>query len=266
MIRRFRGFLRPILGRDRAGWRVVRSTRLRRWLFRDSIDNLIYSLLISRDRVFFIQIGSNDGCRGDPLWTFRRYPNWHGILVEPVEYVFRRLVTNYAPWADRVAFENAAISNGDTSRPFYRFAESPDLPVGYDQLGSFDRQLLEACAQSAGRAHHIIGSPVDCLTFAELCAKHQVNALDLLHIDAERSDAEILGQVDFHRHRPAVLIYEHVYLAEHEQKTLKHRLDDAGYQLRPIGDDTVGVSRDGLATLPALRRVWLSMMSAAAHG
>src|SRR5262245_16387369 len=93
--------LKRIAGRDQPVWRALPFPKLRHALFRDDLDTVIHGLIASQSRVRFIQIGSNDGIFCDPLWTFRRYPNWFGILVEPVEPLFRMLAANYAPWARR---------------------------------------------------------------------------------------------------------------------------------------------------------------------
>ena len=44
---------------------------------------------------FFIQVGANDGITGDDLRKYILKYQWHGILVEPVPYVFDRLIKNY---------------------------------------------------------------------------------------------------------------------------------------------------------------------------
>ena len=40
----------------------------------------------------FIQVGANDGVYGDPLRSYVRRFGWKGILVEPQQDVFERLV------------------------------------------------------------------------------------------------------------------------------------------------------------------------------
>jgi FkbM family methyltransferase len=259
---KLRSLLRPVLGRERAVWRALRSPRLRHLLFRADIDCVIYSLIVSLPRVFFIQIGSHDGRSGDPLWTFRRYGNWRGILVEPVDYVFQRLVQNYSPWRDRFVFENVAIATASNARPFHYFAESADLAAGYDQLGTFDRELLQRHAgHFPGAEARMVNASVNCLTFHDLCAKHDVRALDLLHIDAEGSDSKILEQVDFKQYRPSVLLFEHIHLSEGDRQKTDARLHSAGYVAARISNDTLAVRREALAALPALRSAWQQVAS-----
>ena len=58
-----------------------------------------------------VQIGSNDGKTGDPLYPLlNSHPEWKALFVEPVPYLFKRLKNSY-PDTTRFTFENAAISN-----------------------------------------------------------------------------------------------------------------------------------------------------------
>ena len=45
---------------------------------------------------FFIQVGSSDGITNDPIHDYIVKYKWKGILVEPVEYLFNRLLRTYA--------------------------------------------------------------------------------------------------------------------------------------------------------------------------
>ncbi len=254
---KLRSLLRPVLGRERAVWRLLPWPGLRLRFFHDGIDCVIFSLLVSQRRVFFIQIGSHDGRAGDPLWTFRRYRNWRGILVEPVDYLFHRLVQNYSPWRQRFTFENAAIAGEGGARTFHYLAQNDELAEGYDQLGSFDRELLLRHTQYfPGAETRVVSGWVNCLTWRELCEKHHAKEIDLLHIDAEGSDREILEQVDLTRYQPRVLLYEHIHMAAAEQRETAERLDRAGYEFVRIGIDTLAVRSSALTTMPALARAW----------
>jgi hypothetical protein len=83
-----------------------------------------------------------------------------------------------------------------------------------------------------------------------------VDAPDLLHIDAEGSDAAILGQVDLESDPPAVLLYEHINLASDVRAALRARLEDAGYETLETGADTLAVYGRALITLPVLNAAW----------
>jgi hypothetical protein len=49
----------------------------------------------SKSKVFFVEIGSNDGKMFDPVYDFVMAGTWSGIMVEPVECYFKQLQENY---------------------------------------------------------------------------------------------------------------------------------------------------------------------------
>lgn len=251
-----RRVLRPALGRESRGWLLLRSPRLRLRCFGDRVDCVLYGLLLSRPRVRFVQVGSNDGVTNDPLWTFRRYRKWGGILVEPVEYVFQRLSRNYAPWSDRFILEQAAVAGRAGVRTFHHLRQSRRAAAGYDQVGSLDPGLLRENSRAFGPATEETSSQVYCFTFRELCEKHDLSAPDLVHVDAEGLDAEIVRQVGLEGDGPAVLLYEHVHLPVSEREALRRRLRDAGYESVEVGGDTLAASGRALESLPPLRSAW----------
>lgn len=252
-----RRLARPIVGRSSGVWRVVRSPRLRLLAFGDTIDCVIYGLLTARSRVRFVQIGSHDGRRNDPLWSFRHYPGWNGVLVEPVEAAFARLRSNYGRWPDRFTLEQAAIAPEGGVGEIYHIDADGTLPPDFEQLASLRRDLAERHAALVSDLDtRIEARRVRCLTFEELCTRHGITDLDLLHIDAEGLDARILRQVDLARLRPAVVLYEHVHLTEPECAATLTMLRDAAYDALAGKHDTLAVSREALTTLPALARAW----------
>lgn len=252
----FRRILRPLVGRETRTWLVLRSPRLRLRCFADLVDCVIYSLLLSDRDVRFVQIGSNDGVTNDPLWTFRRYPNWSGVLVEPVPHVFERLARNYAPWRHRFALERAAVADSGGVRMFHYLPETTDAPSGYHQGGSLDPACVRAHARALGLTVEIASEAVRCFTYPELCDRHGLDAPDLVHVDAEGMDAEIVRRIDLARTPPAVLLYEHVHLAREARGALRERLDRAGYAAIEVGDDTLAVRRAALDDRPPLRTAW----------
>ncbi|HET6992529.1 MAG TPA: hypothetical protein VFJ43_14445, partial [Bacteroidia bacterium] len=56
----------------------------------------------------FVQIGSNDGKKNDPLHSYIRKNGWKGILVEPDPANFKKLVSYYSQ-VNGLIFENLGI-------------------------------------------------------------------------------------------------------------------------------------------------------------
>ncbi len=90
----------------------------------DVYFTLIDALSNSRDYLFFIQVGSNDSrtgdpaTYGDPLQSFLKNEHWHGIMIEPVGYVFDRLLAKYSG-VERLILENIAIAETNGTKDFY---------------------------------------------------------------------------------------------------------------------------------------------------
>ncbi|MBT8114607.1 MAG: hypothetical protein KJP04_04470, partial [Arenicella sp.] len=74
------------------------------------VQQHILKILSGKTSVFFVQVGSNDGIHGDPLHDIiATNKNWIGIFIEPVGFLFERLVRNYGI-SKRFIFENKAIA------------------------------------------------------------------------------------------------------------------------------------------------------------
>ena len=181
-----------------------------------------------------VQVGANDGDKYDPLRDHIASSGWRGVLVEPVPYVFERLAARYAGHP-RIATEPVAISAVPGRLPFYCLREPEPgevegLPRFYDALGSFRRDVL------LSHADHIpdIGDrirkiEVEAVTFDELCRRHGLDQVDLLHIDTEGYDLQILETVDLERYQPRLLIFEVAHLDDAERQRAADLLAAAGY-------------------------------------
>lgn len=257
-----RGVLRSIAGRDRPVWRLLRSPALRFRVFHDPLDCLIYALLVSLPRVRFLQIGANDGRTGDRLWSFRRYPSWSGVLVEPQEAAFHRLAMNYRRWPGRFDLVNVAVAATPGVRPFYHLAEGEEIPGHFDQLGSLDEALVDRHRRrlSLPDALPIEVTEIRCVTLADLLDHSGV--VNVVAIDAEGSDAAIVAQLDLAADRPEVLAYEHIHLTGENRAATTGGLEASGYATLSAGPDTVAVAREGLQRLPRLAEAWAVILAA----
>jgi hypothetical protein len=61
----------------------------------DGVNRVFENLSKHYSEIIFLQIGSNDGVSGDPLNFFINNYNWHGVLVEPIPFLFDQLQRNY---------------------------------------------------------------------------------------------------------------------------------------------------------------------------
>lgn len=190
---------------------------------------------------FFVEIGSSDGERDDHLRAMILSRRWRGIMVEPVPYVFERLRDNYGGLG-RVALENVAIAERDGRRPFYFLAQAEEgepVPPWYDEIGSFSRDVvLSHRRRIPDIERRIVRAEVPCVTFETLCRKHDVEHVDLLLLDTEGYDYEILKGIDFVRHRPRLVAYEHYHLSPRQRSECRTYLEGLGYETMEEGFDT----------------------------
>ena len=63
----------------------------------------VLSDLSQQPEVRFVQIGSNDGKTGDPIYELvSKNQHWKGVLVEPVDFLHRKLKANYSNRRDPI--------------------------------------------------------------------------------------------------------------------------------------------------------------------
>jgi len=186
-----------------------------------------------------LQIGSNDGSSNDPLFELivKNY-SWKVIFVEPVPYLFDKLIENYTI-ESRFIFENLAINDGKKTSFYYvdKIAKNElrNLPFWYDQLGSFNREHI--VNQLNGILEpYIVEISVPCMNLNQLLEKHKIVNLDLFHIDTEGYDYKILSQLNFTKFKPKFILFEHKHLNDLEKSASIYFLKDFYYIFNFEGD------------------------------
>lgn len=205
----------------------------------------IIKQVLKADPVRFVQIGSNDGKTGDPIFgTSSLNSQWSGILIEPVPYLFEKLKRNYGN-SPRFLFENVAVGNSSGTAPFYFISpqakhELENLPVRYDQIGSFDKNHLHKHFGGVLDAY-IQTIDVRVCTLQEVLARHSWSTIDLLHTDAEGHDWEILGSVDLDHLAAKLVIFEHKHLLPDAKFDAISKMIDGGYRTIELANDICAV-------------------------
>lgn len=200
--------------------------------------------ILRQKEAVVVQIGSNDGKTGDPLYDLlMQQHNWSALFVEPVPYLFQRLRSNYSS-VPRFTFENSVINDGSNVR-FYWVAEEaktalPGLPAWYDQLGGFNRSHITKLIPQLDS--YIREAELPGLTLDGLFEKHGIKDLDLLHIDTEGADYKILSQLDLAKYRPRVILYERKHLSREEEEESISFLN-YHYDTYTLGRDMLAVEK-----------------------
>ncbi len=213
--------------------------------------------LLPAEAAFFVQIGSNDGKTGDPIYPLlQKHQNWKALFVEPVPYSFEKLKNNY-PDDTRFQFENVAINEGQRMTFYWVDAAAaklalPDLPYWYDQLGSFDSQHILKHFDGALEPY-IRSTDLEGLNLPTLFDRNKVGKIAVLHIDTEGYDWKILAQLDLLRHDPQFILYEKNHLSEEDLQASIRFLKDR-YVLFGLGIDMLAVNRSvGKASIDLMR-------------
>ncbi len=196
------------------------------------IDEKIAAASHSATSFFFIQIGSNDGISGDPIYKYVKNFNWHGILIEPVEYLYKKLLANYQG-QQGLFFENVAIDKSAGYKNFYSLKNLSGTGhvAWYEKLGSFNKEhLLKHKDKVPDFDLRLMEQSVKCVTFKSLLAKYAVTKINLLHIDAESYDYEIIKTIPFEIIKPAMILYENKHLNIGDKQDCKKLLRSHGYK------------------------------------
>ena len=229
---------------------VISHFRIQKPTKRDLLNKKIHKLILKKFKykknVFFIQIGSNDGKKFDPIHDLIINNNeWNGIFVEPVPRIFEKLKMNYN-FSDRFIFINKAISNNKGEKLFYYVSEKAkidldeNLPSWYDQLGSFDKTHILKHLNGVLEPY-IIEEMVETISLKDLFVNNNIKKIDLIHIDTEGYDFKILKQIDFNKYRPLVILFENIHLTKNELKLSESLLNKYNYDIFYYGHDTISL-------------------------
>jgi len=185
------------------------------------------------ENIFFIEIGASDGKSDDPIYKYVVAHGWRGILVEPVKYIFERLVNNYKDAGKNLIFENVAIAEKNEVRYIYRYKENQrDLPEWYQGTASLLKNLESRHKGIISNINErLVSDKVNCITFEDLIKKHRVKKIDLLLIDTEGYDFNIIRTINFDTVKPRIIIYETRLLSPEDNTKCEIFLRSKGYRI-----------------------------------
>ena len=229
-------------------FRIIKKIyRYRSWYPKTWKDDVLSKYANYKTNVSFVQIGSNNGITGDPIHNYIIEKSWRGILVEPVPYLFNELLNTYHNLNDRLIFENSAIAEDNGQLKFYRLQKSdlPNLPILYDQLGSFNKDVILKHRDYIPSFDKLfIEDKVNTITFNELINKHSINKVDLLHIDTEGYDFEIIKMIPFSDLHIEFIMFEHKHLSDIDYKAAIKLLKQNKFILGIIEGDTLAIKEE----------------------
>jgi len=192
-----------------------------------------------KEHGFFIQIGSNDGVKDDPLrGALIENRSWSGIFVEPVPQYFEKLQKNY-DYSKRYQYANCAVGRRNERRALYYVSDNARqlgdrLPDWYDLISFFDRDHLVKHADGILELF-IEDISVEVVTLDTLKRNFRINEYDLILIDAEGHDWDTFCQFDFLECKPRIAILEHKHITDRNIIQIKESLDLHGHAYSTCG-------------------------------
>lgn len=203
------------------------------------LEFVIAHLMLARPKVFFIQIGANDGISNDPLYKFVVRFGWEGILLEPLPEVFEMLTATYRDNA-KLLLLNAAISEQDGWRTIYTVRMDGAAFQKAHQFSSFRKEsLLGQTDWVPDIEQRVEERQVRCVSLDTLLRETKGREVDILQIDTEGYDFTILKMIDFSRLRPSIICYEHAHMSKAQQEEAAKLLVQQGYRLMRTDLDAV---------------------------
>lgn len=214
------------------------------------MERAILSYLFGRlqrcvGRISFVQIGANDGKTNDPIHETVRAQGWRGILVEPVDYLFERLVRNYAGCPD-LHFAKCVVDAEPGEKTFYWIPEW-DSPPGtmHDQLSSLKRDVIMTHEQHIPELERmLVETRVACRTVRQLVEEYGFDEAHALFVDTEGSDYDILRSVDFGGLGVRLVYYENSHFDAQTVRAAQELLVGQGFRTLELDDNTVAVRPD----------------------
>ncbi len=219
------------------------------------IDDVLSNYSKLKSKIFFIQIGANEGKKTDPLYNYISSYRWEGVLVEPVKFLFEKLESNYKMYSEQLFFENVAIGKEDGKQIFYYVKAKEDIEVPFwaEELGSFDKEvILKHKIYIAEIESLIIEEEVQVTSISNLQKKYDIKELDILMIDTEGYDFNILITYPFYEIVPDIIIYEHKHLGNTRHKESLSFLRKHCYKLFSLEGDTLAIQKKYLKKFPSL--------------
>ncbi len=204
---------------------------------------LIDAVVATEPDFFFVQIGANDGVRNDPIRESVVRHRLKGLFVEPMPDYFSKLREHYRGF-EGMHFEQAAVAPSAQSVSLFRIRPDAPLPAWAQGIASLDRGHLSGKKFGIpGLEQHVEEILVPGITFEMLMAKHNINRVSLLQVDAEGFDCDVVTMALRFGLRPKLIHYEYVHCTPAQRLGAKRLLADAGYDYLDYGRDTVAMLR-----------------------
>jgi FkbM family methyltransferase len=205
-----------------------------------SFHNILNKNFPSGSEFSFIQVGANDGISHDALYDFVKQHRSKGIVIEPLEDLYKKLSENYS-YNKNIIPVQKAVHPHLKEITMYKVdpAKQKELPPWSSGIGSV---FPDHYKRSGIASSDIIAERVKADHFMNITSQHGFSgAFDLLQIDVEGFDYEVLKQLDFKILQPSIIKFEIINLEKKDWKAAIQILKQQGYSCFQNGLDIIAV-------------------------
>lgn len=194
--------------------------------------------------VDILQIGSHIGnTSNDPIFNNINIKQ-NIILVEPVPFLFKKLIENYNIKYpnNNFIFINKACSNKKDELKLY--VPSKDYNDFETQLISVRENHIKKCFYKKKIDFEINELIVDAITLNDIINDYNITNIDYLVIDTEGHEYEILMELNLNIIKPKKIMFEHKHIDGIKKCNIKYRklikyFSDNGYSFERKPADTI---------------------------
>jgi hypothetical protein len=187
----------------------------------------------------FVKVAGDDSLDLDPFAEMIvAEKKWIGLVIEPNPFRLERLKLIYEDLY-RFSIDQVAVDPTPGHRPFFCVSDRAtealsDLPYWHAQIGSFDRRQVGRCLGGALEPF-IVEDRVRTRPLPEILARHAIERIDFLHIDAKGDDLGVWRTMEFATLSPAVTVVELGGLSASSAAEIRGRLQASRYAVRNCG-------------------------------
>lgn len=190
-----------------------------------TIELILSKMNILYHSVFFVEIGASDGIYNDILYPYITKHDWEGVLIEPNQDMFLKLIDNYTGYY-KLYFENVAISKNYGTQELFKVStvtkEITKHISSLDKINLIRHRISE---------DNIVSTPVECVPYEHIIKKYFINKYDILYLNTEGYNRIILSQVVRCNPIPKIIIFENIRSLDEEVKAIEELLSRYNYNV-----------------------------------
>jgi FkbM family methyltransferase len=200
-------------------------------------DEFVDNFLGGKRNGRYLDIGSHNGVDLSNSYFFEVQRGWTGVLIEPMEEEYAKLVANRS---DKNDFFNVAVSN------YFGTAQFTKILGGYHGLNmisglkqSLHEKHLDRIHREANESNaQVVDVTVSVRTVQDILDECELYQFDFCSLDTEGSEYEVLQGIDFSKTEISIFLIENNGYESREK--IESFLSRKGYRFhRSIGHDDV---------------------------